>query len=124
MFNYHVKLAIKSMRRNPIITGLMVAAIAVGILALYVARRLHRGYVLALETNLVSRAAELSAEPEDYIPRGNWYGQFKGKKLNAGLNLRRDIKGVTGATMTARATLSAVRRSLAIHEVIFGKPGP
>ncbi len=31
MFNYNVKLALKSMRRNPIMTSLMVAAIAVGI---------------------------------------------------------------------------------------------
>jgi putative ABC transport system permease protein len=31
MFAYHAKLALKSMRRNPIMTGLMVAAIAVGI---------------------------------------------------------------------------------------------
>ena len=31
MFAYHLKLARKSMRRNPIMTGLMVAAIAVGI---------------------------------------------------------------------------------------------
>ena len=31
MFAYYVKLALKSMRRNPVMTGLMVAAIAVGI---------------------------------------------------------------------------------------------
>jgi len=31
MFAYNVKLAIKSMRRNPMMTTLMVAAIAVGI---------------------------------------------------------------------------------------------
>jgi len=31
MFKYNVKLALKSMRRNPIMTGLMVAAVAVGI---------------------------------------------------------------------------------------------
>ncbi|MDX1508270.1 MAG: ABC transporter permease [Woeseiaceae bacterium] len=31
MFSYNIKLALKSMRRNPIITALMVAAIAVGI---------------------------------------------------------------------------------------------
>jgi putative ABC transport system permease protein len=31
MFKYNIKLAFKSMRRNPIMTGLMVAAIAVGI---------------------------------------------------------------------------------------------
>ena len=31
MFKYNVKLALKSMRRNPIMTALMVAAVAVGI---------------------------------------------------------------------------------------------
>ena len=31
MFSYNVKLALKSMRRNPMMTGLMVAAIAIGI---------------------------------------------------------------------------------------------
>ena len=31
MFNYNIKLALKSMRRNPVMTSLMVAAIAVGI---------------------------------------------------------------------------------------------
>jgi putative ABC transport system permease protein len=31
VFAYNVKLALKSMRRNPVMTGLMVAAIAVGI---------------------------------------------------------------------------------------------
>ena len=31
MFSYNLKLAVKSMRRNPIVTSLMVAAIAVGI---------------------------------------------------------------------------------------------
>ena len=31
MFTYNLKLALKSMRRNPVMTALMVAAIAVGI---------------------------------------------------------------------------------------------
>jgi putative ABC transport system permease protein len=31
MFKYNVKLALKSMQRNPIMTTLMIAAIAVGI---------------------------------------------------------------------------------------------
>ena len=31
MFNYNIKLALKSMRRNPVMTALMIAAIAVGI---------------------------------------------------------------------------------------------
>ena len=46
------------------------------------------------------------AEPRDYIPRGNWYGQLVGRKLDEDLSLKRKIKGVTGATLTAKATVS------------------
>lgn len=58
------------------------------------------------------------AEPEDYVPRANWYGQFKGKVLDEELSLDRGIRGVTGATLTARATTNAARRILALHAVI------
>jgi len=58
------------------------------------------------------------AEPIDYIPRGNWYAQFIGKKLDENLSLKRDIRGVSGATLTARATTSAARRVLALHTVV------
>jgi hypothetical protein len=60
-------------------------------------------------------------EPEDYIPRGPWYEQFLGEPLSEDLRLGRDIHGVTGATLTARATTEAVRRMLALHEVIRGE---
>ncbi len=62
------------------------------------------------------------AEPKEYIPRGNWYDQFKRQKLDPELNLRRGIDGITGATLTARATVRAPRRVLAIHEVIAKAP--
>lgn len=62
-------------------------------------------------------------EPEDYIPGEIWYAQFDGKPLTDELNLKRDIRGVTGATLTARATTEAVRRVLALHEVIKGIKG-
>ena len=58
------------------------------------------------------------AEPVDYVPVAAWYGQFPGKRLNDDLNLKRDIKGVTGATLTARATTAAARRVLALHAVV------
>jgi FMN-binding domain len=57
-------------------------------------------------------------EPEDYIPRDTWYGQFAGERLDQELSLKRGIRGVTGATLTARATTDAVRRVLALHRVI------
>ncbi|HEV8583074.1 MAG TPA: FMN-binding protein [Thermoanaerobaculia bacterium] len=62
-------------------------------------------------------------EPEEYLPRGVWYEQFRGRTLNPGLQLKRDIRPVTGATLTARATTDAVRRVLALHQVLGeGRP--
>lgn len=63
-------------------------------------------------------------EPEDYIPRASWYGQYVGRRLDDELRLKRGIRGVTGATLTARATTSAVRRVLAVHQVLNGAPEP
>jgi Na+-translocating ferredoxin:NAD+ oxidoreductase RnfG subunit len=57
-------------------------------------------------------------EPEDYIPRDTWYDQFTGERLDSELSLKRGIRGVTGATLTARATTDAVRRVLALDRVI------
>lgn len=57
-------------------------------------------------------------EPEEYIPRGAWYEQFQGQALDRDLQLKRDIRPVTGATLTARATTDAVRRVLAVHQVL------
>lgn len=57
-------------------------------------------------------------EPPEYVPRGSWYGQFSGKKLDEELELKRSIRGVTGATLTARATTTSVRRVLAIDAVL------
>ena len=57
-------------------------------------------------------------EPEEYMPRGAWYQQFLGKRLDADLQLKRGIRPVTGASLTARATTDAVRRVLALHQVL------
>jgi Na+-translocating ferredoxin:NAD+ oxidoreductase RnfG subunit len=58
------------------------------------------------------------SEPPEYQPREPWYAQFSGQRLDQGLKLKRNIRAVTGATLTARATLEAVRRVLALHRVI------
>jgi hypothetical protein len=62
-------------------------------------------------------------EPEEYIPRTKWYAQFMGKGLQDDLRLKGDIKGVSGATLTATATASAARRTLALHAVACAKQG-
>jgi hypothetical protein len=71
----------------------------------------------------VSRVEVLSfSEPQDYLPPGRWYGQFLGSGLNDELALGHRIRGVTGASLTARATTEAVRRVLAIHQALHGTP--
>lgn len=58
------------------------------------------------------------AEPPEYLPRAEWYDQFDGRALDPELALRRGIRPVAGATLTARATTAAARRALALHRVV------
>jgi len=75
--------------------------------------------VVVAPDGTVARIEVLSfKEPPEYMPRGLWYEQFLGHPLSPELDLKRDIRQVTGATLTARATTAAVRRVLAIHRVI------
>jgi len=57
-------------------------------------------------------------EPEDYLPRPAWYGQFQGQALDRDLAVSRGIHGVTGATLSSHAATDAVRRTLALHQVL------
>lgn len=57
-------------------------------------------------------------EPLDYLPRGSFYAQLLGRRLDAKLSTKREVVGVTGATLTVDATVQAVRRVLAAHMVL------
>lgn len=60
-------------------------------------------------------------EPPEYLAPDRWYQQFDGKRLDNGLHLKRDIHPVTGASLTAQATLDATRRILAIDQLMRNK---
>jgi hypothetical protein len=62
------------------------------------------------------------SEPEEYLPRPRWYAQFPGKPLDAELSVKRGVRPVVGATLTARATTAAARRVLALHRVLHPVP--
>jgi hypothetical protein len=64
------------------------------------------------------------AEPAEYAPRVSFYAQFQGKPLGPELSLKRDIRGIGGATLSARATTDAVRRVLAVHGVLVQDAPP
>ena len=60
-------------------------------------------------------------EPSEYMPTPRWYEQFAGadrETLAKGMRLGRDVHGVAGATLSARAVTQSVRRALAFHEVL------
>jgi len=57
-------------------------------------------------------------EPDEYRARPAWLDQFEGRRLDDELALRRGIRPMTGASLTARALTQAARRVLALHAVI------
>lgn len=61
-------------------------------------------------------------EPAEYLAPATWYEQFPGRTLDRELEVRRGIQGISGATLTARATLNAARRVLAIHQALKEMP--
>lgn len=62
------------------------------------------------------------AEPEDYLASPRWLAQFKGKPLNEDLAVRRGLRNIAGASLTSEAVTRAVRRALAVHQILNAKP--
>lgn len=60
-------------------------------------------------------------EPPDYAPRSAWLAQFPGHALDAELSLKRAIRPLAGATLTANALLDASRRGLALWKLFYGR---
>lgn len=58
------------------------------------------------------------AEPLQYLPPAKWFGQLKGKALGPELSLDGEVRNLAGATLSARASVAAARRVLAIEKVL------
>ena len=57
-------------------------------------------------------------EPAEYEPSDAWLRQYRDRALTADLAVNRAIRPIAGATLTARAANTAVRRVLAIDEIL------
>ncbi len=77
--------------------------------------------VVTPESGIVRVEVCAFGEPRDYLPRKKWYDQFEGRVLDKDLRLKRGIDGITGATLTARATTDCARRVLALHRLLAEK---
>jgi FMN-binding domain len=89
----------------------------------HVVRTLPETILVAVDpSGAISRIEVLSfSEPEEYLPRGTWYGQFPGKALSDELSEKRGVRPVTGATITVRVTVEAARRVLALDAFLKEK---
>ena len=86
-------------------------------------RTLPEAFMVVLEPGGKVRSLRVLAfyEPLDYLPTDRWYTQFDGAELSQPLRLGRDIHGIAGATLSARAASEGVRRALAFHEVLVAQ---
>jgi hypothetical protein len=57
-------------------------------------------------------------EPPDYLPSERWIAQLHGRELDDELALKRGIRVLSGATLSSRALVAAVRRTLALGELL------
>lgn len=85
-------------------------------------RTLPQTLMVALAMDGTVAAVEVLAftEPEDYLAPGRWYDRFGGWVLSDELRVGRGVDGITGATLTARATTDSVRRMAALFHVLYG----
>jgi Na+-translocating ferredoxin:NAD+ oxidoreductase subunit G len=89
----------------------------------HVVRTKKESLIIMLDAEGKLKRVEVVAflEPPEYMPPDVWYRQFDGKTLNDNLRIQKDIHPVTGATLTANATVSAVRRATAIDQILRTK---
>jgi hypothetical protein len=86
-----------------------------------VVRTLPEACLIVLSPDGAVRSIRMLAfyEPEDYLPTDRWLGQFHGQGLGEDLALHRHIQGIAGATLSAGAITSGVRRALAFYSLVI-----
>ena len=87
-------------------------------------RTLNETAMVAVNADGTLRRVEVVAfrEPQEYLPKDAWIRQLDGKRLDAGLSLKRAIRPLSGATLTAHVLVDAARRGLALNQVLYGMP--
>lgn len=80
-------------------------------------------WALALNADGGVRGIEILDYRETYgseVRNPRWRAQFSGKKNGDALKLDRDIKNISGATLSCRHITDGVKRLLATYDVVFG----
>lgn len=87
-------------------------------------RTLNETAMVAITAEGAVKRVEVVAfrEPMDFAAKDAWVRQLDGKRLDADLSLKRGVRPLSGATLTANALVDASRRCLALHRVLYGAP--
>jgi hypothetical protein len=85
-------------------------------------RTLNETAMVAVNADGSLRRVEVIAfrEPQEYLPKDAWVRQLDGKRLDENLSLKRSIRPLSGATLTATVLVDASRRGLALFQVLYG----
>lgn len=89
----------------------------------HVVRTMPATYMVVVSPDATVRGVEILAfyEPEDYLPPARWLNQFDGQRLSDELWVKRSIRNISGATLSAHAITEGSRRILATFEVALQK---
>jgi Na+-translocating ferredoxin:NAD+ oxidoreductase RnfG subunit len=89
-------------------------------------RTLPQTLMVALDADGVLLGIKVLAfrEPAEYMAREGWMEQFCGKTIEDEIRMKKNIDGITGATLTARAVTQCARRVLTVHQVLEQKQEP
>jgi Na+-translocating ferredoxin:NAD+ oxidoreductase RnfG subunit len=90
------------------------------ILDYVIGKHLAIDYSVALEVDGRVRRLDVLEYRESYggeIRSANWLAQFVGKRSGSTLEVNKDIRNISGATLSSRHITEGVRRVLALYEV-------
>lgn len=92
-----------------------------GCIETQIVRTLPGSFLVALSTTGEVRTVMAVAfhEPEEYLPTERWLKQFAQQPLKPELQLHKDIQSIAGATLSSQSVTNAVRKVLAIYQVIL-----
>ena len=93
---------------------------------IHTVRTLPEAFMVVMSPDGKVRSLRMLAfyEPEEYRPPDRWLRQFERQGLDPDLRLQGRIHGIAGSTLSSRAVTGAVRRALALWEVVLAPAAP
>ena len=87
----------------------------------HIVRSLSETVLIALDTSGTILAAEILAwnEPDDFRPSKRWLDRAKGQNEPIEIRPGEAMPNIAGSTISARALSAAIRRALAVGEMIL-----